>query len=168
MVWKVILAVFALHVVSAAAIMRHQARRVCGWKMSLPLAVGGQLAISIAGLMAGLGCILLAGEAGLPPLWGLYALGGMAGVIAWGLALRMLVQWMAQRAKGAFYSPVTMRRVSTRSFICVMACYGGALLLAFGAWRATRLPAADAHTGLLAPATQMAGAQNRPARESST
>ncbi len=140
MVWKVLLAAFALHVVGAAVIMRHQARRLCGWRMPLFLAVGGQLAISVAGLLAGLVCVLLAGEAGLPASWGLYALGVMVATIAWGIALRMLVAWMAQRAKGAFYSPVTMRRVSTQSFFYVLACYGGALLLVFGAWRAMHLP----------------------------
>lgn len=135
MIWKVLLAAFALHVMCAALIMRHQARRVCNWRISIFTAVSGQLAISVAGLAIGMLCVLLAGEMGVPTSRSLYALGAFAAAISWSLALKGLVTWMAQRAKGAFYSPATMRRVSTRSFLYVLGCYGGAAVLCFAAWR---------------------------------
>jgi hypothetical protein len=142
MIWKVLLAAFALHVVCAALIMRHQARRICNWRISIFMAVSGQLAISVAGLAAGLLCVVLAGEMGLPTSRSLYALGAFAAAVSWSVALKGLVTWMAQRAKGSFYSPATMRRVSTRSWLYVLGCYGGAVVLGFGAWRTMSPPVA--------------------------
>jgi len=147
MIWKVLLSAFALHVVCAGLIMRHQARQVCNWRISILMAFAGQFAISVASLVIGLLCIAAAGELGLPTSRGLYTLGAFAAAFAWGVALIGLVSWMAQRAKGEFYSPATMRRVSTRSFLGVLACYGGAGLLAFGTWRAMNPPAVSALPG---------------------
>jgi hypothetical protein len=147
MIWKVLLSAFALHVVCAALIMRYQARQVCNWRISVLLALFGQIAISTASLAAGLLCIAAAGEMGLPASRGLYVLGAFAAAFAWAVALTGLVRWMAQRAKGSFYSPATMRRVSTRSFFYVLACYGGAVLLGFGAWRVMNPPAVSALPG---------------------
>ncbi|HEY4372156.1 MAG TPA: hypothetical protein VGN52_09545 [Burkholderiales bacterium] len=141
MIWKVLLVGWALHVVGAGVILRSQARRVCNWRIPLALAIGGQLATSLAGLAAGLGCVLIFDSMGMPASYGLYALGAFAAAIAWGLALKALVARMAQHAKGAFYSSATMRRISTRSFFCVLACYAGALVLALGAWHIMHLPA---------------------------
>jgi hypothetical protein len=111
------------------------------------MAFAGQLAISTASLVIGLVCVAAAGELGLPASRGLYTLGAFAAALAWGVALGGLVSWMAQRAKGAFYSPATMRRVSTRSFFGVLVCYGGAVLLAFGTWRAMNPSALSALPG---------------------
>jgi len=148
MIWKVLLAAFALHVVCATLIMRYQARRVCNWHIPMLMAAGGQLAISVAGLAAGLLCVVLAGEMGLPTSRSLYTLGAFAAAISWSVALRGLVTWMAQRAKGAFYSPATMHRISTRSFLYVLGCYGGAVVLGFGAWRTMNPPAVGALPGM--------------------
>lgn len=141
MIWKVLIAAWALHVIGAAAILRQQARRVCNWRIPLPLAIGGQLVTSVAGLAAGLVCVLMFDSMGMHASYGLYALGVFAATVAWGLALKALVARMAQHAKGAFYSAATMRRISTRSFFYVLACYGSALALAFGAWRMMNPPA---------------------------
>jgi len=147
MIWKVLLSAFALHVMCAALIMRYQARQICNWRISILMAFAGQFAISTASLVIGLLCVAAAGEMGLPASRGLYTLGAFAAALAWGVALSGLVSWMAQRAKGAFYSPATMRRVSTRSFIGVLACYGGAVVLGFGAWRAMNPPAVSTLPG---------------------
>ncbi|MDB5807526.1 MAG: hypothetical protein JWN73_4848 [Betaproteobacteria bacterium] len=147
MLWTMLLAAFALHVVCAALIMRQQARRVCNWRISIFMALSGQLAISVASLATGMLCVVLAGEMGLPTSRSLYALGAFAAAISWSVALKGLVTWMAQRAKGAFYSPATMRRVSTRSFLYVLGCYGGAVVLGFGAWRTMNPPLAGIFPG---------------------
>jgi hypothetical protein len=161
MIWKVLLAAFALHVVCATMIMRQQARRVCNWRMSILMALSGQLAISVASLATGMLCVVLAGEMGVPTSRSLYALGAFAAAVSWSIALKGLVAWMAQRAKGAFYSPATMRRVSTRSFLYVLGCYGGAVVLGFAAWRTANEPRVSALPGAVpgAPVTAMATQQ---------
>ena len=141
MIWQILLGALVLHVLCAALILRDQARRICNWRISLLSALGGQLAISIAGLAAGILCVLAGGELGLPTTGGLYFLGAFAAAIAWGVALTRLVAWLAQNAKGGFYSPATMRRISTRSFFHVLACYGGAAVVGLGAWRGSHPPA---------------------------
>jgi len=140
-----------LHAGCAAFVMLRQARQVCGWHLAYPHALAGQLCITAIGLIAALLFDLVAGELGVVEMRALTILGAFVLLITWGVGLNGLTTWLAQRARGSFYSAATTRRVSSRTFYHLLAWYGGASLLALAAWRISDDPVRVAQGPALAP-----------------
>jgi hypothetical protein len=132
---SVLMCAVALHAVCAALLLQRQALRVCNWRLAYAHALAGQLAISGASLPVGLLVIALVTELGAKESLEVYALGLFAAVLAWSYGLHRLTVWLGQNAKGSFYSPATLRRISLRSFLHLLGWYGAAAALAFALWR---------------------------------
>jgi hypothetical protein len=135
MTWMAYLILAALaHVLCAGLLLRRQARLVGGWRLGLPEALLGQMAITAAGLAVAAGFVLAAAQLGIDEGNGLYGLGLFALAAVWAAGLARLVPSLAQRAKGSFISPATMRRISRSTFFSTMGWYGCAGLVAGALW----------------------------------
>jgi hypothetical protein len=170
MTTTLILAALA-HTLFSALMLRRQARVAGGWRLPWHQALLGQLALTVAGVVAAGLFVVVASEFGINAGANLAILGLCVLVATWAIGLAMLVPWLAQMAKGAFISPWSMKRVSGFTFSSVLVWYGCATLVASAAWWISRPPpggdsvvaAAGAMGEAPKPATPPAPAEVQPA-----
>jgi hypothetical protein len=137
MTWELILAAALLgHAGVAAFVMQRQARGVIGWRLPYLHALAGQIGITAAGAGAAGLFVLAATDAGLGESLGLYLLALFVLALAWAVGLDWLTTRLAQRSKGSFISPASMRRVSTYTLGNLLVGYGVLAVLGFMAAQA--------------------------------
>ena len=132
MTWELyVAAALLLHTGVAAYAMRSKARSVIGWRLPFLQALAGQAVITAAGAAAAGLFILAASDIGLTESGELYLLALVVLVLAWAVGLDWLTARLAQRSKGSFISPASMRRVATYTLGNLLAGYAAVGALGF-------------------------------------
>ena len=142
-----------LHSCCAALVMVRRARKICDWHLPYAHALTGQFCVTATGLLAAFLFDLIAVEMGIAEEWALLVLGMFMLATAWCMGQNSVTNWLAQRARGSFYSAATIRRVSSGTTVHVLAWYGGAGVVALAGWWIRDEPKQ------LADAPQLAAAQ---------